>query len=122
EYPEWEKRKDVMTMVKEGIDEGFDQQLKSHEHWWINFWDKATISIPDPIIEKQWYMDVYKFGSTARGNTPPISLQAVWTADNGSIPPWKGDYHHDLNTQLSYWPAYSGNHLDLEVGFINYLW
>ncbi len=97
EYPEWEKRKDVMTMVKEGI-------------------------IPDPIIEKQWYMDVHKFGSTARGNTPPISLQAVWTADNGSIPPWKGDYHHDLNTQLSYWPAYSGNHLDLEVGFINYLW
>lgn len=35
---------------------------------------------------------------------------------------WKGDFHHDLNTQLSYWPAYTGNHLDLEKGFLNWLW
>ena len=37
------------------------------------------------------------------------------------MPPWKGDFHHDLNTQLSYWPAYSGNHLDLEQGFLTWL-
>jgi alpha-L-fucosidase 2 len=49
-------------------------------------------------------------------------LQAVWTADNGKLPPWKGDFHHDLNTQLSYWPAYSGNHLEEEIGFIDWLW
>jgi len=65
---------------------------------------------------------MYKFGSAARENTPPISLQAVWTADNGRLPPWKGDFHHDLNTQLSYWPAYMGNHLDKENGFLNWLW
>jgi alpha-L-fucosidase 2 len=49
-------------------------------------------------------------------------LQAIWTADNGNLPPWKGDYHHDLNTQLSYWPGYSGNHLDLTAGYTNWLW
>jgi alpha-L-fucosidase 2 len=49
-------------------------------------------------------------------------LQAVWTADNGKLPPWKGDFHHDLNTQLSYWPSYAGNHLDLEMGFLNWMW
>ena len=67
-------------------------------------------------------MEQYKFGSAARVGAPPISLQAVWTADNGKLPPWKGDFHHDLNTQLSYWPAYSGNHLDEEIGFIDWLW
>ncbi|UCD52968.1 MAG: hypothetical protein JSW27_10080, partial [Phycisphaerales bacterium] len=36
--------------------------------------------------------------------------------------PWKGDYHHDLNTELSYWPAYSGNRLDGAVGFVAWLW
>jgi len=46
----------------------------------------------------------------------------VWTADNGKLPPWKGDFHHDLNTQLSYWPAYSGNQLELEKGFLDWLW
>ena len=77
---------------------------------------------PDTILEKQWYLEQYKFGSVARADAPPISLQAVWTADNGKLPPWKGDFHHDLNTQLSYWPAYSSNHLDLEEGFLNWLW
>ena len=65
---------------------------------------------------------MYKFGSAARADAPPISLQAVWTADHGKLPPWKGDFHHDLNTQLSYWPSYTGNHLGLEAGFLNWLW
>lgn len=100
----------------------YRQAYKDHLEWWDSFWRKSGIDIPDPLIEKQWYLEQYKFGSAARANTPPISLQAVWTADNGKMPPWKGDFHHDLNTQLSYWPAYSANHLDLEEGFLNWLW
>jgi alpha-L-fucosidase 2 len=65
---------------------------------------------------------MYKFGSAARAENPPITLQGPWTADNMKIPPWKGDYHHDLNTQLCYWPAYSGNHLDGASGFVHWLW
>lgn len=37
-------------------------------------------------------------------------------------PSLKGDYHHDLNTQLSYWPAYTGNHLTEGMGYLNTLW
>lgn len=66
-------------------------------------------------------MEQYKFGSASRPGAPPISLQAVWTADNGRLPPWKGDFHHDLNTQLSYWPSYSGNHLDLGMPYLDHL-
>lgn len=54
------------------------------------------------MIEKQYYNEIYKMGSISRKDSYPISLQSVWTADNGQLPPWKGDYHHDLNTQLSY--------------------
>jgi len=100
----------------------FTKAFDSHSVWWTNFWNKSAITIPDEVLEKQWYMEQYKFGSAARADAPPISLQAVWTADNGKLPPWKGDFHHDLNTQLSYWPAYSANHLDLEAGFLNWLW
>jgi len=73
------------------------------------------------LIEKQWYLEQYKFGSTSRKGAPPISLQAIWTADNGRIPPWKGDYHHDLNTELSYWPAYSANHLEEGMAYLDHL-
>lgn len=94
----------------------------SHIAWWNDYWKRSSVSIPDAILERQYYLDMYKFGCVARSNTPPISLQAIWTADDGMLPPWKGDFHHDLNTQLSYWPGYSGNHLDLTEGFTNWLW
>jgi len=94
----------------------------SHIAWWNGYWKRSSVSIPDPVLERQYYLDMYKFGCVARGNTPPISLQAIWTADDGRLPPWKGDFHHDLNTELSYWPGYSGNHLDLTEGFTNWLW
>ena len=94
----------------------------SHIAWWKNFWDRSAVSIPDKLLEKQYYLEMYKFGCVARSNTPPISLQAIWTADNGNLPPWKGDIHNDLNTQLSYWPGYASNHLDLTASYTNFLW
>lgn len=93
-----------------------------HAAWWKDYWSRSSVQIPDTLIEKQYYREMYKFGCVARSNTPPISLQAIWTADNGNLPPWKGDFHHDLNTQLSYWPGYTGNHLDLTAGYTNWLW
>lgn len=101
---------------------GYEKAFQLHSEWWKTYWEKSSITIPDPTLEKQYYQEQYKFGAAARADAPPISLQAVWTADNGKLPPWKGDFHHDLNTQLSYWPSYSANHLDLETGFLNWLW
>jgi alpha-L-fucosidase 2 len=100
----------------------FENALKVNKEWWSEYWSKSSIVIPDSILQKQYYLEMYKFGSIARKDAPPISLQAVWTADNGKLPPWKGDYHHDLNTQLSYWPAYTGNQLEAQLGFLNWLW
>lgn len=99
----------------------FDKALASHTTWWKNFWAKSSITLPDAVLEKQYYLEQYKFGSTARRGAPPISLQAVWTADNGRLPPWKGDFHHDLNTQLSYWPSYTANHLEESIGYLDHL-
>lgn len=109
------------TRVTE-LAQGYSKAFLEHKEWWRDFWAKSDLQVPDTVLQKQWYLEQYKFGSAARADAPPISLQAVWTADNGKLPPWKGDFHNDLNTQLSYWPAYSGNHLDLEVGYLNWLW
>ncbi len=107
---------DLIVSLKEPT--GWD----AHAAWWKDYWKRSAVALPDSQLEKQYYLEMYKFGCVARSNTPPISLQAVWTADNGNLPPWKGDYHHDLNTQLSYWPGYTGNHLDLTASYTNWLW
>lgn len=101
---------------------GYGSVAGSHRDWWHDYWSQAAVSLPDKTIERQWYLDTYKFGAASRRGAPPISLQGPWTNDNGRIPPWKGDYHHDLNTQLSYWPCYSGNRLEAGLCYLDWLW
>ena len=108
--------------VTRALQSGYDGMAQTHRQWWTAFWSKSSVRLPNKIVERQWYLEQYKFGSAARRSAPPISLQAVWTADDGKLPPWKGDYHHDLNTQLSYWPCYSGNHLEEGLGYLDWLW
>lgn len=108
--------------VEEAMQRGLKQDYRSHLSYWDRFWEQSSISLPDSVLQKQYQNEMYKFGSATREDSYPISLQAVWTADNGKLPPWKGDYHHDLNTQLSYWPAYTGNHLSEGLGYLNTLW
>jgi len=108
--------------VQAALARGFSAMLRSHKQWWLSFWQKSSIRIPNQTIERQWFLDTYKFGAAARRGAPPITLQAVWTADTGRTPPWKGDYHHDLNTELSYWPCYSGNRLEDGLGYLDWLW
>lgn len=107
--------------VAAAFERGWNADLASHRRWWDTFWTASAIRIPDAMLEKQWYLEQYKFGSVARKGAPAISLQAIWTADNGRIPPWKGDFHHDLNTQLSYWPAYSSNRLGEADAFLDFI-
>ena len=95
---------------------------EAHQRWWNDFWKKSSISIPDKLLEKQYYLELYKLGCVAHKGAPAITLQAIWTADNGNLPPWKGDFHNDLNTQLSYWPCYTSNHLNEAATFTDWLW
>src|ERR1700744_5804523 len=121
QYPAKKKNTTAETITKQILNRGYAADYASHIAWWRGFWSKSAIHVPDTLIEKQWYLEQYKFGSASRPGAPPISLQAVWTADNGRIPPWKGDFHNDLNTQLSYWPAYTGNHLEEGMVFLDFL-
>lgn len=112
----------ALANCRKALEMGFAKTISSHRRWWNAYWSRSSVRVSNPIIERQWYLEMYKFGSAARPDTPPITLQGPWTADNMKIPPWKGDYHHDLNTELCYWPAYSGNHLNGAFGFVNWLW
>jgi alpha-L-fucosidase 2 len=108
--------------VSDALSRGWDADLRDHRGWWDTYWSKSSLSLPDPVIEQHWYREMYKFGASTGHGVIPISLQSVWTADNGELPPWAGDFHHDLNTQLSYWPAYAGNHVEQERAFVDWLW
>ena len=114
--------KNAADEVAKAMAKGPSNAYKRHLDYWEPYWRASSVSVPDTVIQRQYDREMYKFGSATRKDSYPISLQSVWTADDGFLPPWRGDYHHDLNTQLSYWPAYIGNHLDEGLGYLNTLW
>lgn len=101
---------------------GYDKLKKEHIAWWKNYWKKSEISVKDELLEKVYYRSWYLFASCSRKGFYPMPLQGVWTSDNDSLPPWKGDYHHDTNTQLSYQSFLKANRMDEGRVFIDYLW
>lgn len=101
---------------------GYVRLKDEHTEWWKGYWEKSSVSLPDALLEKTYYRSWYLFASCSRKGFYPMPLQGVWTADNGKIPPWKGDYHHDTNTQLSYQSFLKANRLDEGRVFVDYLW
>ncbi|MBI2441077.1 MAG: glycoside hydrolase N-terminal domain-containing protein [Lentisphaerae bacterium] len=108
--------------VAEALADGFDRRLKPHVRWWRAFWSRSYVRVPDLPVQKHYDLVNYFLGSASRSGAPPIPLQGVWTADTGKLPPWKGDYHHDLNTQLTYSHYLSANRLDEGRAFLDFMW
>ena len=75
-------------------DRGYDEAFAPHSVWWESFWGKNSVTLPDPLFEKNWYLTNYFLVCCSR----------------------KGDYHHDLNTQLSYYSYLKANHLEEREG------
>jgi alpha-L-fucosidase 2 len=104
------------------LKQGYASLMRQHAQWWKNFWQQSSVSVPDTAIQKQYNLVQYFYGAASRSNTPPMPLQGVWTADDGILPPWKGDYHNDLNTQMTYIAYQEAGRFEEGLSYLNYLW
>lgn len=97
---------DVVAVARQRVDAalaaGFAVTHAPHAAWWREFWAKSAVNVPDTQVLQHYHLVQYFYGAASRPGAPPMPLQGVWTADAGELPPWKGDYHHDLNTQMTY--------------------
>lgn len=101
---------------------GYEELFREHEAWWARFWGKSSVTIPDLAIQLHYNLVQYYYGAGSRRGAPPIPLQGVWTCDNGKLPPWRGDYHNDLNTQLTYWAYLNSGRFDQGLSFLDFMW
>jgi alpha-L-fucosidase 2 len=95
---------------------------RGHAGWWTRFWNTSSVRIPDERLQRHYDLVKYFYGAASRADAPPIPLQGVWTADAGDLPPWKGDYHHDLNTQMTYLAYPAAGLFEQGLSFLNQLW
>lgn len=118
--PDWKEA--ALEALETALADGYESLFAAHRAWWRTFWGKSGMSLPDKAFEKNWYLTNYLLASCSRKGSYPMALQGVWTADEGTLPPWKGDYHSDLNTQLSYSHYLKANHLEEGECFLDFLW
>lgn len=55
--------------------------------------------------------------STRKGALPP-TLQGVW--NQYELAPWNGNYTHNINIQMNYWPAFNTNLIELFESYTDY--
>jgi alpha-L-fucosidase 2 len=108
--------------VEAALKAGYDKLLARHAKWWAQFWEQSRLDVPESHILQHYYLVRYFYGAASRRGAPPMPLQGVWSADAGSLPPWKGDYHNDLNTQMTYLAYRTAGHFDEGLCFLDFLW
>lgn len=108
--------------VEAALNDGYESRRGAHTAWWRAFWSRSRVTVPDLRIQQHYHLVRYFYGAASRRGAPPMPLQGVWTADAGSLPPWKGDYHNDLNTQMTYLAYRTSGDFDEGLCFLDYLW
>jgi alpha-L-fucosidase 2 len=120
---EGEDAKEVaLARLKSALGAGYGIVFERHANWWSRFWARSSVSVPEPHILRHYYLVRYFYGAASRREAPPMPLQGVWTADTASLPPWKGDYHNDLNTQMTYLAYRTSGDFEEGACFLDYLW
>ena len=108
--------------VTQALERGYEVARAEHAQRWEKFWASSSVSLPDAALQQHYNLVQYFYGAASRRGAPPMPLQGLWTADAGVLPPWRGDYHHDLNTQLTYWAYLASGHFDQGLSFLDFMW
>jgi hypothetical protein len=90
------------------------QLREGHRDWWHNFYKQSFVSIPDGRMESFYWIQLYKMATSSRPDGPAVDLFGPYFR----ISQWGGHWWN-LNVQLTYWPVYAANHLELGENLIN---
>jgi alpha-L-fucosidase 2 len=74
----------------------------------------------DPYLEKLFFQyGRYLLISSSRPGSLPANLQGIW--NNSNNPPWRSDYHSNINVEMNYWPAEVTNLSECHIPFLEYI-
>lgn len=112
----------LQARITAALKKGYAALFDTHKAWWADYYAQSSVHVPDVYIQNRYNLGNYLLGSASRSGGYPMPLQGLWTAcDDKHLPPWKGDYHHDLNTQLTYYSYLKANHLEQGRCYLDYL-
>lgn len=106
---------DAVARVKAAVAEGADTMTARHRKWWHEHLSQRFLDLPnDPEWRKFWWLQVYKFAcASAEDTSLVIDTQGPWIWKSGWAAVW-----WNLNVQLSYFPMFAANQLDVGKSLI----
>ena len=108
-FPETTAAADAVNHLKAIEDESLERFVQRHREWWHEYYPKSFISLDDTRMESFYWIQVYKFGSGARGGRAFMDTMGPWIVENTA---WANGWFN-LNTQLSYWFLSTANRLEV---------
>ncbi|MFF2089307.1 hypothetical protein [Paenibacillus sp. NPDC058174] len=92
-------------------------QIETAE-WWCDYWNKSAVILSDNFLEEIWYRNSYFFNCSVKEGVTCPGLFANWSYRTIGAD-WHGDYHMNYNTQQPFWLAFSSNHLDKHLPYVD---
>ena len=85
---------------------------------WAAYWDQSGVRLDDEVLERTWYHNLYFLNCATRAGATCPGLWANWSY-RGIGSAWHGDYHMNYNTQQPFWCAFSSNHLEKHLPYVD---
>ena len=104
------------STILEGEKLGPEALLATHRAWWHAYYPKSFVTLPDPLIESHYWIQMYKLATATRADRELIDDTGPYFKINGwPYATW------DLNVQLSYKPMEDANRGDLGISLARYM-
>lgn len=55
-------KEEASQIVDEAMNAGIEAYYQTHQNWWNIFYSRSSVTLPDKVIEKQYYNEIYKMG------------------------------------------------------------
>lgn len=133
------------SCLSKALTKSFDELRKKHIADYKNLFDRVQLNLADTLhnsstqnLPSDLRLRVYSYGnydpkleelyfnygrylliSCSRPGGVPANLQGIWNPE--FRPPWSSNYTININTEMNYWPAESGNLSELHLPLIEFI-
>lgn len=97
--------------------ESFEAAAAASRQAWQLYWQRSGVALADEFLERTWYWNLYFFNCAVKAGVTCPGLFANWSYRQIGTA-WHGDYHMNYNTQQPFWVAFSSNHVDKHLPYV----
>ncbi len=101
-------RDQAVGAVQAALATPMDDLVETHRTGWHAYYPESFLSVPDPPLQRFYWIQVYKLAAATRSDGPIYDLLGPWPTHTR----WPGLWWN-LNVQMTYWPVYAANRLEL---------